>query len=417
MWIFKDSQSIFSSTFSRIISIVASITAKVRETTQIDLASLCCFRIIFCIFTILFGWHSYIWITTVPDAFFNPPVLSLASLLQAFPGHRFFWLLDAAIGLCTITLLLGLFTRLSTILLLCLVVIGSTFHYSMGKIDHGETLYLCVLLAMCFQNWGAMFSVDSLLRKSPESDQLGYTEYKRTTDLSFLAILIAFGFFTAGWAKAFSWADFDLTTSGFLSWFYNGYLNQGRDQFLAPFVLNINAPLIWELVDISAVIFEIGFLFAMLSRRSWYAWLTIACLFHLMIGLLLNISFEMNAIAYMAFVPWAQLPILAHLASGQLSKQLKWPQIALAAFGVFALLSRLRPLQNPSLNSHALALAGGADMLEVNCGIWIVTLLIFCFTFKTFINFSGREYEVLARYPERNVSLRRDTASAGRTPR
>lgn len=141
MWIFKNSRSIFSI----MTSIVASVTLKIRETTQIDLASLCCFRIIFCIFTILFGWHSYLWITTVPDA---------------------------------------------------------------------------------------LFSVDSLLKTAPGFEQ---ERHKGTADSSFLGILIAFGFLTAGWAKAFSWIDFDLTTSGFLSWFYSGY-------FFCPIFLLGNFP-------------------------------------------------------------------------------------------------------------------------------------------------------------------------------
>ncbi|MGB7485145.1 MAG: hypothetical protein WA901_03075, partial [Phormidesmis sp.] len=75
--------------------------------------------------------------------------MSIGSLLKAFPPSPFFQAIDIAIGVCTVTLLLGFCTRLSTTLLLGLIVIGSTFQYSLGKIDHGDALYLCALLAMC----------------------------------------------------------------------------------------------------------------------------------------------------------------------------------------------------------------------------------------------------------------------------
>ena len=142
---------------------VVTAESKIKAATEIDLASLCCFRIVFCLFTIVFSWHRYAWVGTVPDAFFDPPLLSLASLFKSFPPPLFFQSLDVAIGLCTITLLLGLFTPLSTRLLLALLIVGSTFQYSLGKIDHGDALYFCTLFAMCFQDWGATFSVDTLL--------------------------------------------------------------------------------------------------------------------------------------------------------------------------------------------------------------------------------------------------------------
>ena len=193
-------------------------------------------------------------------------------------------------------------TRSSTILLLTLLLIGNSFQYSLGKIDH-VILYPCVLFVMCFQNWGECFSVDSLRKGQHENvgDPLS-----KTANLSLLGIFIAFGFFTAGFGKALSWVDFDLSTSGFLSWLYRGYYNFGSDRLLAPLAIQINLPLLWELVDYSAVIFELGFCVAILGRRSWYRWLTMACLFHLMNCLLLNIPFNHNTLAYLAFVPWAR---------------------------------------------------------------------------------------------------------------
>ncbi|MGB3574278.1 MAG: hypothetical protein WBA01_19750 [Phormidesmis sp.] len=324
--------------------------------------------------------------------------MSIGSLLKAFPPSPFFQAIDIAIGVCTVTLLLGFCTRLSTTLLLGLIVIGSTFQYSLGKIDHGDALYLCALLAMCFQDWGALFSVDALLNKSlkKSSGKSPINHQPKTADLSFLGVLIAFGFLTAGFGKALNWVDFDLTTSGFLSWFYDGYFNQGRGRLLAPLVLHINIPLLWELIDVSAVVFELGVLLAILSRTGWYTWLTIACVFHLMNCLLLNIEFEMNAVVYLAFVPWAQMPIVSRIFSGQFSgklskpfsdtssKRFKWPLAGLAALGTCAFALRLHVVQTPNVDLFAIESMLFTDKLLTSCGIWSISFFIFLISFKAF---------------------------------
>lgn len=355
-----------------------TIELKVNKAMQIDLESLCCFRIVFCLFTVLLNWKSYTWIGSVPDAFFDPPMLSFASLLTEFPSLAFFQTLDILIGVFTFTLFIGFFTRLSTLSLLILIIVGNTFSYSLGKIDH-SVLYLCVLLAMCFQDWGAVLSVDALFQRSRKTI-VGKGE--KTVDLTFLAVLITFGFFTAGFGKALNWIDFDLTTSGFLSWFYDGYFNHNRDQLLAPAILKIDIPLLWELVDASAVIFELGFLLAILSRRSWYLWLTIACIFHLMNCLLLNIAFNANAAAYLAFVPWARLPIYRDYFQTHPSRGVT----ALSVFGIAMIALWLSPARLTNAGFHLLASIGIANRLIISCGIWAVMLSIFLYSFSAFVN-------------------------------
>ena len=52
-------------------------------------------------------------------------------------------------------------------------------------------------------------------------------------------------------------------------------------------------------------------------------------------------------------------------------------------------------------------------MLLVNCGIWIVTLLIFLFSFEAFVNFPDDDYRVSARYSRQKANFERETASVG----
>lgn len=365
---------------------LGNIQLRLQSVGRIDLASLCIFRVMFGLFTILFLWRRYVWLGTVPDAFFKPPIFSLAALFNSFPPAAFFQFIGVAVGVCTLTLTLGYLTRVSTVLLLLLVLVGNSFCFSLGSINH-EIFYLCVLLAMCFQDWGAMFSVDALLRRRTTT-----TETTRPmASLWLLIILIAFGFFTSGYGKAFSWIDFDLTTSGFLAWFYSGYFTLGRNQLLAPLVLKTHAPLLWELMDMSAVVFELGFLVAMWTRRSWYAWLTIACLFHLANCLLLNISFTANAVAYLAFVPWSQLAIL----KGATQR----PQLSLgilAAFGTFALILRMSFAQSEGFALYLFE-SIGIDELFVNCGVLALLLLLFLLSFNKFVSLPDSSMQRLAR--------------------
>ncbi len=367
---------------------LSNIEFRLKSVGRIDLASLCIFRVMFGLFTILFLWRRYAWVGTVPDAFFKPPIFSLAALFNAFPPAAFFQFIDIAVGLCTLALMLGFLTRVSTVLLLVLVLVGNSFYFSLGFINH-EILYLCVLVAMCFQDWGAMFSVDALLggRSQPVAAQTK----PPTASLWLLIVLIVFGFLTAGYGKAFGWIDFDLKTSGFLAWFYSGYFNLGRDQLLAPLVLKLNMPLLWELIDVSAVVFELGFLVAMWTRRSWYAWLAIACFFHLANCLLLNISFTANAVAYLAFVPWSQLTIRQTL-----TQKTPLSLTVLAAFGTFAFILRM---SFPQSEGTALYLfeSIGVDKLYVDCGIWAAMLLLFLLSVNKFVNLPYKAMQPLAR--------------------
>ena len=365
---------------------LSNVEFRLKSVGRIDVESLCIFRVMFGLFTILLFWRRYAWLGAVPDAFFKPPIFSLAALFNSFPPAAFCQFIDIAVGICTLTLTLGCLTRISTVLLLLLLLIGNSFYFSLGFINH-EILYLCVLLVMCFQDWGRMFSVDALLQGRTATAETT----RPMTSLWLLIILIAFGFFTSGYGKAFSWIDFDLTTSGFLAWFYDGYFTLGRNQLLAPLVLKIHAPLLWELLDISAVVFELGFLVAMWTRRSWYAWLTIACFFHLANCLLLNISFTANAVAYMAFVPWSQLSILKGATQKtQLSLTI------LSAFGTFAFILRMAFAQS---EGFALYLFGsiGIDQLFVNCGVLALLLLLFLLSFHKFVSLPSQTMQPLVR--------------------
>jgi hypothetical protein len=269
---------------------------RVVRSTALRAESLSAFRVVFSLF-LLVTHTPFNWIASAPRALFNPPVLSLANLFDGFPGRAFFVVLDAASLLSLACLAIGIRARTATIVYLLAAIVGQSFQYSFGKIDHPILLY-ALLGCMAFSGWGQHLAV--LPDKKAKSDST-------IRSLSLLSVLICFAMFTAGFEKALNWVDFDLNTNGFISWFRLGYYVYDR-QFLLAHLVNYFPPLLLELFDYAAVALELSPLFFLLhSRKGWRVWLLIVCAFHLVNTLLLNIAFIENTMVYLAFVDFTGL--------------------------------------------------------------------------------------------------------------
>ena len=75
---------------------------------RIDGNSLAFYRILFCIFFGVLAVSSYDWIGEVPKAFFEPPMLSIASFFNTFPDKPFFLFLNVVIHVSLVLVALGL---------------------------------------------------------------------------------------------------------------------------------------------------------------------------------------------------------------------------------------------------------------------------------------------------------------------
>jgi len=279
---------------------------RVASSVEVPAASLGVFRWIFGLF-LLVETPYFAWIDRVPHGLFTPPIFSPAFLLPSFPPSPFFSVLDAVViaSLCCVTV--GYRTRLFTVMLVASLLVGFNFRYCFGKAD-ADSLYFIVLVCMEIAGWGNFYSIDSLRGQiEPMSAKAAAT--RATRGVSLFAVLLAFGMVTAGLEKARSWMDFNLGTSGFLMWFYPQYYDFGRHLLLANWVPRIP---IWQLKvgDYLAPTFELsGFAFLLYSRRAWRLWLFIACGFHLVNALLLNIGFNEQALSYLAFVDLSRLTV------------------------------------------------------------------------------------------------------------
>ncbi|MFY0628618.1 MAG: hypothetical protein JXR07_20135 [Reichenbachiella sp.] len=250
------------------------------------------FRIILGFSLLTFYTYSWQWIGEVPQGFFWPPILSIASFFDGFPSKHIFFTADVLFAILSLLITIGFYTRESLFLLASLGIFCSSFSFSLGKIDH-EILFWLTLYCLSFTNIGNKY----VLRKDKE-----VSKNIESGALAFLAISICFAFFSAGFQKAIHWIDFDLATSGFLSWFYPGYFSQGRNLLFADLVFEIP---IWvlELGDYTAAIFEItGIIFLLWGNLAWRSYLIVACIFHTLNLCFLNISFSGHIFVYMIFL-------------------------------------------------------------------------------------------------------------------
>jgi hypothetical protein len=269
---------------------------RLEDTCSNDAHSLGLFRIFWGLYILLFITPYSAFVGQVPQAFYNPPVLSLAFL---FPGFPPYWLMLAGdlVRIWLVVLItIGIKTRFCTIVLCLLTFLSENFVYSFGKINH-DTLLWAVALCLAFTEWGVPYALVPDRRVNPKV---------ATRALATAGVLIAFGMFTAGFEKALHWINFDLSTGGFLSWFYGGYLILDRKFLLAPLVFRV-PPQLFKILDYAAVAFELSpFFFLLAGRTAWRAWLLIATCFHIANALLLNIPFYGQVLVYLPFVAFAR---------------------------------------------------------------------------------------------------------------
>ncbi|MGJ8671437.1 hypothetical protein [Rubritalea sp.] len=248
------------------------------------------------LFYFLFLNSNYSWISDLPDALFDPPPLSMAILWSGFPSSMLITILQSLLVISIGSLGISRFPRSSLVLFCLSYFILNSARYSLGKIDHtimAPLAIICLGMATVRAKNIRSRLIDTLSPIRPEA---------------LLALALSFGMFSAGYPKLLNWIDLDLSESGFLRWFYSGYLNNGRTEYLADMVPHFH-PWFIEALDYMAVVFELSPLLFLLSGKPliWRLWLTMACLFHLGNLLLLNINFTGNTLCYLPFLIPASL--------------------------------------------------------------------------------------------------------------
>lgn len=269
--------------------LIEKIVKRIQRSTCLPVWHASIFRIFFGFFLLLFDTPYFGWMGDVPNSFFNPPLLSVSRLFPGFPSDEILFALDILVVPLAVFITVGIRPRISGFAFVFIYLVGSSFEYSFGKIEHA-IMPIAALLCFSFSNWGTKNALVPDRRWPFHS-----------LSSAVLAVLISFGMFTAGFEKLLYWVDFDLSTNGFLSWFYSGYFNLGGQYLLADLVFRLPRWLL-ELMDYSAVVLELSpFLCLLSGARFWKSWLLVACMFHLATTCLLNITFMVHIPVYSVF--------------------------------------------------------------------------------------------------------------------
>jgi len=305
-----------------------------------------------------------------PDDFFTPPPGPMM-FFNEFPPAWFFYTVHSLLALSWICVLVGYKTRISSLLAAALMLVLIGFIFSIGKVNHQMLLVLLPAI-MAFSNWGGTYSMDSYLS--------GKTAEANGWPLTLLALFIGFMMFTAGFPKILGgWLNGNtLATQGHL---FNQYFVRGRTELLSGFMVELNMPWLWSLLDWATVLFEAGFLIAVLRAGWTRLFVCLAVLFHFSTMLTLNIAFLVNFPAYAAFLPWGRIHnFLKKISSSNQKESAVVRKFTVALFLIFLVIvivdksEVIMSITEPSFNE--LVLIGGAVAIVIVLGIGKVLPLL-----------------------------------------
>lgn len=262
-------------------------------------------------------WFRFEWLAELPDVLYAP-VAGPGMLSSGFPPAFFYQTLTVLVVVLSFLLLVGWRTKAVSILLSLVLMLAFSFFFVFGKVEH-LALLLLLPLVMAFSNWGAAWSMDANAGRTGSEVQ--------SWPITFMSLLIGFGFFTAGWAKL---------SGGWLATDSQAVLAEvilrGEGHWLADSLLQIAPDFLWEMLDVLTVLFELAFLPAILWPKRFRLFLGAAIAFHGLNFLLLGIDFSFMFIVYFPFLP--DFPA----ARFKGAMQVRWWMLSIAAGAYFAVL-------------------------------------------------------------------------------
>lgn len=343
---------------------------RLESATWVGTEQLACFRIVFGALLLLYFLPSWSWLSEVPPAFFNPYLLSFAYLTDDFLPDFLYMALDVAVIMLLLCITLGVYSRWSLILMYLLSTVLYSYTFSFGKIDHFTNLFLFTYPVLAFTNAGTRFA---LIKDKVVSDRT------QASALMVLGVVIAFGLFNAGISKCLDWIDFDLKTSGFLSWLYYVYFNTENIYLLVPYLFKVPRE-VFEPLDYLAALFEVaGFIFLFKGRRYWILFLLVASIFHLMNLLNLNLSFALNTLTYGIFIV---SPVALLMYKKYVPFFRRWKNYFMIALSLIALARIIMVLTDNIIYNYHNSLSWIRFELAVDLLLWLCTIGCGIYSFK-----------------------------------
>jgi len=263
------------------------------------------YRIAYCL-VILAGLPESPWLGRLPAFMFAPP-LSPVALWTAFPAPCTYDILNHLIGVTTLCVLLGVAPRVSGILLSLALIGMRSFAYASGKINHDILVPLIPAVFAC-SHWADVFRITG--SADPEAAQ----REEEAFPVAIFAFLSAFWMASAGLQKLVTgWLDpsYSVVHTDVVK----NYYVSGRMSAAAVFALAYTPNWLWEVADWGTIVFELSGIVCVWRWRWFRCWLAVAPFFHLGIELLMRIPYAPAVIAYGAFVPWTQVPVVSWFVS------------------------------------------------------------------------------------------------------
>ncbi|MGE0636377.1 MAG: hypothetical protein AB7P01_08055 [Bacteroidia bacterium] len=243
-------------------------------------------------FYLLFnGMFVYDNFSGLPKEFLTYP--SIATLYGEFPSQLYFAAIDIAVFFCVFLVMIGLFTRVASVLTFILIVLNYSFAFSIG----GASSLLIIpffFLVLAFSNWTFSYSLDALLFKKKKPTNTAFIVIILLATLTFSFFISAFMKIKGGWLSCDSQAIF-------VYWFSN-YFIDSRVSVLNPDNFYINSKLFWEASDYIIVLVEAAPFLLLWNKKLLRVSFLFLGAFQLLVYIFLNISFSVFPIMYCFFI-------------------------------------------------------------------------------------------------------------------
>jgi len=240
-------------------------------------------RIFYCIiYYLIYGLPLKAGLGAIPDYLYAPNSSSIAYyLIPSIPDEFLFLTLNVIGTIAFVCILFGYKATQAGVIFSLILIFECSILYSFQKIDH--TFFNDItFLILGFTGWGSRLSIDEYLGK------------KRFTNNAWLmnfTLLFFFAWFSAG--------IFKLMDSTYLN-IYEHHIeslvfryNKGTDfyHYLNGFI-PFGDSFFAEILDYSAVIFELGVVLVLVNIRWTLVYIGLCCLFHILNYKMLGIAFS-----------------------------------------------------------------------------------------------------------------------------
>ena len=276
--------------------------------------------------------YNFMQFAQLPDSMIVPPLycgwIYELGLIRTDLTQFMKWVFYPAMVLT----LLGLFTRVTTVMAAISAFYLMALTHFDGKVDHPNHILVWLIGLLATAPCGDAWSLDALRRRQPRpADAVVYALPIQFCWL-FIGLIYFFPGFWKLWNSGLEWA-----LSDHLKLTLHHYWWMKRDSLVK---LRVDQyPLLLMLAGLGTLVFEIGFLFCVFNRRLHALLIVAGQTFHLSIRYLLGISFFSLRAIYLVLIPWSRL---LRLPPGQGPiRPLRWGLWPTAALGTSLVLGNL----------------------------------------------------------------------------